>query len=294
MDKITSSKSPKDCWKNISYNTKFRLAESVADWTAQLSKITSDKIGSICMRFTEDSLDFFVGRCVNNLLTQEDHLLYDVPCGPFESVRDYYAALLNIADFDVKKTALAYKSGTFQVEETSSEFKGTFLDQYIFFRISDPYEKPDTELMNDRIKELGSLASGLDRLQEALPEFCVKTESPHAMVTMLAHWDLARRNISVDENGTPVAVLDWENIQLAPLLFLTYVPDFIDSAEEPDKPEQDDVYKPEFTNPEEEATFIKDNKEWYERHLNDYQCTMLRQLYRETLRSLSSPLSEAV
>lgn len=44
-------------------------------------------------------------------------------------------------------------------------------------------KKPDTELMNDRIKELGSLASGLDRLQEALPELCAKTESPHAMVT---------------------------------------------------------------------------------------------------------------
>lgn len=86
MDKVTSGKNLEDCWKDMSYSTKFRLAESAADWTAQLSKITSNKVGSIYMRFTEDSLDFFVGRCIKNLLTQEDRLSYDVPHRPFESM----------------------------------------------------------------------------------------------------------------------------------------------------------------------------------------------------------------
>lgn len=294
MDKITSGKTLEDYWEVMDYDTKCSLAENAADWTAQLSKITSDKIGSIYMRYTENSLDFFVGRCVSNLLTQEDRLLFDVPRGPFESLQDHYAALLSIAKLDVDKTTVAYKSGTFQFEETSSKFKGTFLDQDVFFRLGEPYDKPDTELMRDRIEELNLLTTGLERLQEALPELCAKTESPRAMVTMLAHWDLSRRNIFVDDDGTPVAVLDWENIQLAPLLFLTRPPDFIDSAEDPYEPEKNDVYRPEFANPEEEAKLTKDNEEWYTRHLNDYQCTMLRQLYRETLRSLNSPLSEAV
>lgn len=86
MDKVTSGKNLEDCWKDMSYSTKFRLAESAADWTAQLSKITSNKVGSIYMRFTEDSLDFFIGRCINNLLTQEDRLLYDVHHRPSESM----------------------------------------------------------------------------------------------------------------------------------------------------------------------------------------------------------------
>lgn len=294
METITSGKNLEDCWDVLGYDAKCRLAESAADWTAQLSKITSSKIGSTYMRFKEDCLEFFVGRCVNHLMTQENRLLYDVPRGPFESLWDYYAALLSIAKVDLGKTALAYLYGTFQFEETSSKFIGTFLDQDALFRIGEPYNKPDSELRKDRIDELGLLASGLEILQEALPDLCAKTESPRTMVTMLAHWNLSRRNIFVDDNGTPVAVLDWENIQLAPLLFLTRPPDFIDSAEEPYEPEQDDVYKPKFANPEEEAIFIKNNEECYARHLNDYQCTMLRLLYRETLRSLNSPLSEAV
>ena len=294
MDKIASAKSLEDCWTAMSYDAKCSLAKSVGDWTAQLSRITSGKIGSIYMRFTDDSLDFFVGRCVNNLLTQANRLLYDIPRGPFESLRDYYAAILAIAGFDVVETTLAYISGTDQFEETSSVVVGTFLDQDIFFRMRNPYDKSDSELNEDRKDELDLLRSGLGGLQHALPELCAKAETPDEMVTILAHWDLSRRNIFVDDDGIPVAVLDWENIQLAPLLLLTRVPDFMDSAEESDEPEKDDVYKPEFTNPEEEAEFIKDNEEWYTRHLNDYQCTRLRQLYRETLRNLNSPLAGAV
>lgn len=78
------------------------------------------------MRFTEDSLGFFVGRCVNNLMTQENRLLF-VPCGPFESLRNYYAALLSIAELDVRETSLAYMSGIFQFEETSSNSLERFL-----------------------------------------------------------------------------------------------------------------------------------------------------------------------
>ena len=294
MDKIASGKSLEDCWTAMSYDAKRGLANTFGDWTAQLSRITSNKIGSIYMRFADHGLDFFVGRCVNNLLTQANRLSYDIPRGPFESLRDYYAAILAIAGFDVVETTLAYLSGTVQFEETSSGSIGTFLDQDIVFRLRNPYDKSDSELAEDRKDELDLLRSGLQGLQHALPELCAKTEISDEMVTMLAHLDLSRRNIFVDDAGIPVAVLDWENIQLAPLLFLTRVPDFMDSAEEPDEPEKDDVYKPVFTNPEEEAEFIKDNEEWYTRHLNDYQCTMLRQLFRETLRNLNSPLAGAV
>lgn len=66
------------------------------------------------------------------------------------------------------------------------------------------------------------------------------------------------------------------------------------SVKDPDEPGKDDVYKAEFANLKEEAEFINDNEEWYSRHLNDFQCTILCQLYRETLRSLNSPLAEAV
>lgn len=47
MDKIASGKSLEDCGNVMGYDTKCGLAESAADWTAQLSNITSSNIGSI-------------------------------------------------------------------------------------------------------------------------------------------------------------------------------------------------------------------------------------------------------
>lgn len=62
--------------------------------------------------------------------------------------------------------------------------------------------------MKYRVKELDLLASGLAKFQGALAELCAKIESSHAMVTMLAHGDLSRRSIFVDDGSTPIAVLD--------------------------------------------------------------------------------------
>ena len=73
MEKITSGKKLDDSWETMEYDTKVRLTETVADWTAQLSNIIFDKIGSIYMRFEQENLLFFVGRSVNYLLTQKNH-----------------------------------------------------------------------------------------------------------------------------------------------------------------------------------------------------------------------------
>lgn len=55
-----------------------------------------------------------------------------------------------------------------------------------------------------------------------------------------------------------------------PLLFLTRPPVFIDSADELYEPEHKDVGSLESIDPEERAKYVKDNKEWYAEHLNDY------------------------
>lgn len=292
MDRITSGEGLHHSWEAMNYDTKVRLAETAADWSAQLASIISNQIGSVYMRHTDRELEFFVGRCVSNLFTQENRLLYDVSRGPFQSLQDYYSALLAIAKLDVEEATLAYKSESFRFEEKDSRYKGTFLDQSVFFLLDDPYEKPDEELFKDRLEELQLLATGISSLRAALPELCAKAESPHEMTTMLAHGDLSQWNIFVDDAGDPVAVIDWENIKLAPLLFLTRPPLFIDSAEEPFEPEHNDIKSIETVDPEERASCIKDNEEWYAEHLNDYQCTMLRQSYKERLKSLGSRLVE--
>lgn len=293
MDQITSGEGLHCSWEALEYETKVRLAETAADWSAQLSSVTSNKIGSIYMRYRENELEFFIGRCVGALFTQENRLLYNVCRGPFESLQDYYSAVLAITELDVEQVTLAFKSESFRFEEKDSRLKGTFLEQSAFFFLDDPYDKPDEELLEDRKEELELLATGISSLQAALPELCAKTQSPHEMVTMLAHGDLSQWNIFVDNDGNPVAVLDWENIKLAPLLFLTRPPVFIDSAEDLHEPEHKDVQSLESIEPEERAKYVKDNEEWYAEHMNDYQCTMLRQVYRERLKSLGSRLAGA-
>ncbi|CAF9918669.1 MAG: hypothetical protein ALECFALPRED_000780 [Alectoria fallacina] len=175
----------------MKYDTKVRLAETAADWSAQLANITSNKIGSVYMRRADNKLEFFIGRCVSNLFTQENRLLYDVSRGPFEFLQDYYSALVTIAKLDVEEVTLAHKSESFRFEEKDSRFKGTFLDQSVFFFLDDPYEKSDEELLKDRVEELELLATGTRSLQAALPELCAKAKSPREMVTMLAHGDLS-------------------------------------------------------------------------------------------------------
>lgn len=67
MDRITSGRDPHCSWEAMKYDTKVRLAKTVARLSAQLASITSNKIGSIYMRHTDNELEFFVGRCVSNL-----------------------------------------------------------------------------------------------------------------------------------------------------------------------------------------------------------------------------------
>ena len=110
---------------------------------------------------------------------------------------------------------------------------------------------------------------------------------------MLAHADLSKWNIFVDDDGKPIAAIDWENIELAPLQFLTSPPVFIYPAEDLER-EHKEVKSLENIDPEERAEYLKNNEEWYAEHLNEDQCTMLRQIYRERLKSLGSRLANAV
>ena len=208
---------------------------------------------------------------MNYFLTRENRLFYNASREPSESLEDYNAAFLSVAELDVRATIDAFQSDDFQFEDTSTRLIGTCLSRDLLeLYDSEPNDRMDEELLEDRTKELEMLASNLERLRIALLELCANTKSPHASVTMLAHLGLSQRMILIDDDSTPDPELDWENIQLSPL-------DFMDSAEEPYAPEPDDH-----------------NKERNARHLNNYRCTLCRQLYRKTLTLRDSPLSKAV
>ena len=70
MEQITSGAAVHCSWEALHYDTKVRFIEKMAEYSAQLASITSNNIGSIYLRYTDNELEFFVGRCVNNLFTQ--------------------------------------------------------------------------------------------------------------------------------------------------------------------------------------------------------------------------------
>ena len=117
-----------DSWDTLNYETRSGLARTVADWTAQLVGITSNKTGSLYLQYSEENLKFFVGRTVNSLPTQEHRLLYDSFRGPFVSLDEYYAAVLEVFSQYFEDVTQEYQSQSFLFEKTSSKFKGTILD----------------------------------------------------------------------------------------------------------------------------------------------------------------------
>ncbi|KAK4692588.1 hypothetical protein P7C71_g4646, partial [Lecanoromycetidae sp. Uapishka_2] len=301
MEKVKGKKLA-ETWESLDYDSKLQLTKTITSWTTQLSKITAEKIGNIYMRYTETNLEFYVGRCVNYLLSQENRLTYDVFRGPFKSLEEYYAAVLDIADQDVTSVIHAFDTGVRFFEPTLDrpKFKGTFLDQSVFYYLEIEYEdKTDEDWKLEQTKELEKLSVGIKLLRAALPKLCAKAPaSSGASTTYLFHNDLSRRNIFVDDTGTPIALIDWEALPMKPLLCLTDLPDFIDSREfecEPDEPVDNmKLYKYFNYSEEEKQEDRESGARAYAQRMEQYTCTKLRRAHLEELNHIGSPLAMAV
>ena len=296
MEKVKGTKLD-DVWTDMDYATKIRLTQTVAAWTTQLAKISSSKIGSIYMRETARNLDFYVGRSVAAELSQESRLNYQAFRGPFASLDRFYNSFLGVVSQEINDLSRAFHSNAFHFEPTSLKFRGTFLEQHPLYYLDGHRDWTDEEWKIEQTKELEMLSAGVKALQEALPTICAKApETSRKLTTFLAHDDLSRRNIFVNESGSPVALLDWEAIEMQPLLFLTNAPDFIQSCEEEHEPEIDfaayeEQWKRHGFSEEEKDRFRYGNAKWFKTHMENYVCTKLRTAYKEELQRLSCPLS---
>lgn len=303
MEKIVGKKL-EETWESLDYETKLRLTKTITSWTVHLSKINSNMMGNVYMRYTETDLEFYVGRSVHHVLSQENRLTYDGFRGPFKSLEEYYAAVLNIADQDVLDLTQAFNSGSFKFEPTPGrpKRKGTFLDQSVFYYLEvDDEDKTDEEWEAEQRQELKILSTGIKQLRAALPRICAKApETSGTLSTYLAHDDLSRRNIFVDDAGTPVALLDWEALPMKPLLFLTNPPEFIQSYDyeydEPvlDSAENEKRYERLGYSEEEKQRCRETSAEYYAEKIEEYTCTKLRRVHQEELERIGSPLAKAV
>lgn len=97
-----SGKSLEEEWTDISLKRQTELTVSVADWVHQLSSFAFDKIGSLYMRNTESTLDFYIGPMVESHFYDGRRLTYTIDRGPFTSLQSYYDAILDVQQQEVK------------------------------------------------------------------------------------------------------------------------------------------------------------------------------------------------
>ena len=297
MEENRTGRSLADSWNELDLEQKTTLTETLAEWNVELSQICSDMIGSIYLRYTaSDMLEFFIGRAVNFHLTQQDRLFYKVDRGPFCTLQDYYAAVLEAASRDVARTIDSFESSLFHFQESKSRVRGTFLDPTDpLYLINHQHEMTDSQLEQDRSDELQYLQDGIQALTKALPTLSSKTGTTQ-LRTFLAHFELSMSNILVNETGTPVTLLGWEDIYLRPLLFLTDAPKYL-QCEKEEFHEPEDMFSPvimqSISDVDEKSKYLIDRQESNRRRRNN-ECTKLLQVYRKKLRDLQSPLADAI
>ena len=89
-------------WTDMSLKTQTKLTTSVADWANQLSGFVFDKLGNLYMRYTETTLDFYIGPMVEQHFYDGRRLTYTIDRGPFPSLQAYYDAILHAQQQEVE------------------------------------------------------------------------------------------------------------------------------------------------------------------------------------------------
>ena len=145
-------------------------------------------------------------------------------------------------------------------------------------------------------KHLNPLQNAILLLKSALPELCERsTKTSDPLVTYLTHQDMSLSNIKVDDLGNPVALLDWELMQLEPIHFLPPWPKYLLNGERSRPPSLHCMSPRESSAPIEGDGAIPQNLEQdrLREQMHEYISTKLRPEFMEELRRLDCPLAAA-
>lgn len=286
MEKI-NGKPMYEYWEKMDYDSKVRFTNRVAEWNTQLANVVSKKIGAIYLRYTATDLQFYVGRCVDSLLTQENRLSYDVFRGPFETPADFFASVLAVTAQDVNDLRRKNRAGLMR------DARYQFLDR--MWTMKKPIDDDEIkDWQEKREKDLDVLSNTIETLQERLPALCkllLVTDSS----SRLSHHDLSLSNVLADKNGMPITLLDWESSELRPMMFLADSPRFIEGSElsyEP-KPHVMPADAHLRCSAEKLRKYEVENQQYYLEELEIYTKQKLRSEYQAALRRLDSPLQHA-
>lgn len=286
MEKI-NGKPMFDYWKDLDYGSKEKFTKLVAGWNTQLANIVSKKIGAIYMHYTATDLQFYVGRCVDFLFTQENRLSYDIYRGPFKTSADFYASVLAVTAKDVNN--LRHNNRTSLVHQRRSGI----VDMIWTMRNCIDGGKI-TAWQEKREKDLDSLSTAIEAFQKQLPTVCER----HPVVelpTRLSHHSLSLSNFLIEEDGMRIVLFDWEFSELRPLIHLADQPKFLEGRElscEP-KPNRNSSWARLHSRVEKIKEFEARNKQVYSEEVDSHTTPRLRSYFQAELQKLDSPLQGA-
>ncbi|MCJ1231465.1 hypothetical protein MMC12_008142, partial [Toensbergia leucococca] len=311
-----------EVWKDMDYESKINLTHQVADRMDHLSRLEFKKIGGLRMRFTESELEFYVGPIVHGEFYKERRLTHIQNRGPFETLQDYYSAMLDVIEQDVNDPRHKLRLGLRNklndpLSELTQELHAILPD--IQDRVDTTpkqkalekrrFDDEDNELMLARAKidymegehswglqprHLDALVPAIKALKTSLPILCAAAEVPGDFSTMLMHQDLSMNNIFVDERGQIVALIDWEHIQLEPATLIAGCPIFLetDVTSMPSGPGK--ATNTQSISQEMIDEINQSNQEFYEDQMAEYEKVELYAVYRERLEELKSPILQSL
>lgn len=234
-------------WHEISWLKKGLLIQKIADYMAQLSRLTFPTIGSLfsCQLSShEDSKNgkqaFVIGDTVVLSFIVEDRIFLNAHRGPFHNSFGYLRAHLHHLQQDIIKLEQIQNLGDSEAE-------------YLCQGMREIYSRIDT----------------------VLP----KLFPPHLTTetTSLRHSDLSFNNILVDSTGDLVAIVDWECVAAVPAWEACDIPRFLNWVHREEPPE------PLTREQQEDPGYV----EGYEEDLLHYESVQLKAFFLEEMQRIA-------
>ena len=228
MEKI-EGKELGDRWLDMDNEDHKRVVHQVAQWMDEMSKLQSDQIGGVYLRWTDSELEFFIGPSVDLRFVRNRRRSYRVNRGPFNSVWDYYDAFLDVQKQEFEDPVYLNARSELEEDDSAEECLDKELDE-----MTDE-EKANFDEINlcehgPQVNWSKRTVPSLNALQKALPIFREGVDVPD-LVTTLVHWDISFNNLFVDSHDRLIALLDWEHNEFAQVLRINPLPDFLRSED---------------------------------------------------------------
>ncbi|MCJ1397082.1 hypothetical protein MMC11_000274 [Xylographa trunciseda] len=273
-------------WMNFGNEKHIQIAKQVAAWQDELSKITYDKIGGLYVRWMPKTIEFFIGPPPDSSFSMNRRLLYDFNSGPYSSLAEFYDALLQLNLLETHDPVLE----ALHVAELA---RRRDLDK-LHPSVVNSVALAEAEIHEDDIENWLSNAwspstaekAALKGLMDALPLI-----SPlylyEPLRTSLQHTDISGNNLLMDRMGNITALLDWESNGFWPVRthFPNRYPPLLTGY-------YDYQEKYSSAGPVRHRDSSPTDLDWenLEQNIEEIVLTHLRQVYRNELEVLKSPL----